>query len=119
VGAFTTAGETASRDTRLLELQTEHPSLFFAAADAVRSETQRAIITAINAGVGSATYDEITEYAAVSNRTIRKHVSNLESDGLVERESDGLTSAVSFASFEAEVLITHVLTCYYDDHDQC
>jgi predicted transcriptional regulator len=113
VPLFTTAGEEQpSRSDQLLEYQTEHPKLWFSLCDAVRHDTQRSILTAIQDGMGSCTYDEIERYASVQRRTIRKHVKKLEENGIVER-IDSRSYAISYVNFEVEVLASHALDCYF------
>lgn len=113
VPTFSTAGEQQqSIAGRLVELQQDHAYLWFSAVDAVRHDTQRAILTALQDGMGSCTYDELYEWVNVSDRTVRKHVSNLENVGLVERVNSR-SHAVSYATFEAETLASHALDCYY------
>jgi len=115
--SFTTAGETESKNDRLLAMQKQHTELFFTAVNAVKTDTQRAILTAIHHGVGAATYDEVSGYTSVSDRSVRKHASRLEDSGLIERMTDGTTACFNFASFEAQTLVSHVLTCYYTDSE--
>jgi len=111
---FTTAGETqTSTAEQLREIQTEHAELWFAACDAVRKDTQRAILTALNDGMGSCTRDQITAYTSVSDRTVRKQLGNLKQSGLVETV-ESRTQAVNYASFEVEVLVSHALDCYFN-----
>lgn len=111
---FTTAGETQTNTSeRLREIQIENGMLWFAACDAVRKDTQRAILTALNDGMGSCTRDEISNYTSVSDRSIRKQLGNLKENGLVETV-ESRTQAVSYASFEVEVLVSHALDCYFN-----
>jgi predicted transcriptional regulator len=97
---------------QLQEYQLEHADLWFEAIDAVRHETQRAILTALQDGMGGCTYDELYGWCSVSKRTVRKHVTNLENAGLVQRVNSR-SHAVSYASHEAETLVSHALDCYY------
>ena len=113
VPTFSTANETQqSIGEQLNELQIKHAELWFEACDAVRHQTQRTILTALQDGMGSCTYDELYNWCSVSKRTVRKHVTNLENAGLVERVNSR-SHAVSYADFEAETLASHALDCYY------
>jgi DNA-binding transcriptional ArsR family regulator len=112
--SFTTAADTQQNTAeRLKQMQIENGDLWFAACDSVRKDTQRAILTAVNKGVGSCTRQELTEYTSVSDRTIRKHLGKLKEKELIETV-ESRTQAVSFASFEANVLVPHTLDCYYN-----
>jgi DNA-binding transcriptional ArsR family regulator len=59
----------------------------------------------------------VAGYTSVSDRTVRKHTSRLEDAELIERMTDGTAACFNFASFEAEALVSHVLTCYYTDSE--
>jgi Fic family protein len=112
--SFTTAADPQQNTAeRLKEIQLENAELWFAACDSVRKTTQRAVLTAINDGIGSCTRTEIEEYTSVSDRTIRKQLGKLKEKELVETV-ESRTQAVSYASFEAEVLVSHALDCYFN-----
>jgi len=115
VPTFTTAGETQqSTAERITQLQIAESELWFAAVDAVRHNTQRTILTALQDGMGSCTYQEVEEYASVQRRTIRKHAKKLEDQDLIER-IDSRSYVVKYANFDVEVLVSHALDCYYND----
>lgn len=104
-----------SRETflRLMELQHKQPTRFFDAMDATRTETKRAVLTALVKNNGATDYDDIERYAHVSRRSIRNHVAGLEEDGLVERVNSTYY-AITFADDDAQALAQHALTLYYE-----
>lgn len=113
VPTFTTAGEEqSSPDGELLTMQQSHFGVYSSLVDAVRHDTQRKILSAVYDGMGSVTYDEIDRYVTVGRRAVRKHLKKLEDADVLER-ADGRSGSVSFASFEAEALAEHALSCYH------
>lgn len=108
-------GQPESRETflRLMELQHKQPERFFDAIDATRTETKRAVLTALVKNNGATDYDDIDRYAHVSRRAIRNHVADLEEDGLVERVNSTYY-AITFADDDAQALAQHALTLYYN-----
>lgn len=115
VPTFTTAGgEQPTKAERIQQLQLDEAELWFAAVDAVRHNTQRTILTALQDGMGSCTYQEIEQYASVQRRTIRKHAQKLEEQELIER-IDSRSYVIEYANFDVEILVSHALDCYYTD----
>lgn len=113
VPTFTTATEEQQNTSeQLREAQLEHAELWFTACDAVRHDTQRGILTAIQEGIGGCTRQEIDRWVSVGDRAVRKHLQRLEERGLIERV-DSRSHAVSYATFDVEVLVSHALDCYY------
>jgi len=102
------------RDTTPVgDLISERPGLHFAAVDAVRHDTQRRILYTIVAVDEPATYAEIGRYCDRTDRTIRKHAQRLEETKLVERV-DSKQASFHAASDDADVLIRHALTLYFN-----
>jgi len=108
----TPSGVVREKD-RVGELIAEQPALHFAAVDAVRHDTQRRILYTIVAADEPATYATIGEYTDRTDRTVRKHAQNLEATDLVERVG-GKCATFDAASDDAEALIRHALTLYFD-----
>lgn len=97
----------------VLDVQREAPSTHFAAVDAVRHDTQRRIVWALATQNGRVTYDDLESVTTTSDRTVRKHASNLVDDGLIERTNANLVF-FEFASPEAEILVREALSRWYD-----
>lgn len=105
-------GVSVGSTEELLQLQRENAELYFACVDAVRHDTQRKIIHALVHGHGATDYTEIREIATVTDRTLRKHVTNLQDKNLVERVNSRV-SRIQFTSVEVRALAAHALNCYY------
>lgn len=101
------------KGTPVGQLIRERPALHFAAVDAVRHDTQRRILYTIVAIDAPATYDEIGRHCDRTDRTIRKHAQRLEETELVERV-DSKQASFHAASDDADALIRHALTLYFD-----
>lgn len=106
------SGKPRGGSPQLVRYQRQHPQEYFAAMNAVQHDTQRRIVHAIVHGLGDATYSEIRELSNVGDRTIRKHVSKLEENGLVERRRGWITMVVVESSVVL-ALLEHALECYY------
>jgi len=96
----------------LIDLQQEQPERYFAAIDAVRHDTQRRIVFAL-VDAGTATYNDLTEYADVSERTLRKHAARLAEVELIDR-TDGGVATFAFSDRDARALCSHALSVYFN-----
>lgn len=110
-GPSTLVRKDTSRD--VLDVQREEPATHFAAVDAVRHDTQRRIVWALATQNGRVTYDDLESVTTTSDRTVRKHASNLVDDGLIERTNANLVF-FEFASPTAEILAREALSRWYD-----
>ena len=104
-------GEGNSRD--VLTVQREEPETHFAAVDAVRHDTQRRIIWALATQNGRVSYQDLDEVTTTSERTVRKHASNLVDAGLIERTNANFVF-FEFATPSAEILTREALSRWYD-----
>ena len=97
----------------LIETQRENPSEYLSAINAVQHDTQRRLVWALVQNNGRVSYKELESLTTVSERTQRKHVSNLVEMNLISRVDANFTF-IEFASIEAEALLRHALTIWYD-----
>ena len=102
--------------TELIKIQTENPTTYHEAINAVQHETQRRLIWAVVQHDGRVSYKEMDDYLTVSARTKRKHMQKLEENDLLQRIDANFTF-VEFHSDVAEVLLHHALTTWYDRLD--
>jgi len=109
VHGSTTAGE-------LVKVQTDNPEQYHAAINAVQHNTQRRLVWAVIQNDGRISYNELERFVNVTERTQRKHLSNLESDKLLQRIDANFTF-VEFYSDTAKVLLHHALSTWYDRLD--
>jgi len=107
---------TSQADAELLEIQRENPDRYIALMDAIHNDTQRKILYSLVNGLGESSYRDLERITTVSRRTLRKHVSRLEDNNIVERR-DANFSIVSFPSVEIRALVQHVVYCYDNQRD--
>lgn len=99
--------------TELVEVQRENPGVYLEAMNAVQHDTQRRLVWALVQNDGRVSYNELKTLTNVSERTQRKHVTNLVEQDLINRVDANFTF-IEFASFEAEILLRHALSVWYD-----
>lgn len=104
-------GGTNSRT--VVDVQRERPDLHFAAVDAVRHDTQRRIVWCLASENGRVTYQDLQDAATTSDRTVRKHATNLVDEELINRVNANFVF-FEFASREAEILAREALSRWYD-----
>jgi len=104
-------GETTTRT--VADVEREQPALHFAAADAVRHDTQRRILYTLASENGRVTYSDLESVTTTSDRTVRKHASKLVDADLITRTNANLVF-FEFASDAAEILVRENLTRWYD-----
>jgi DNA-binding transcriptional ArsR family regulator len=104
-------GDTTSRT--VADVEREQPAIHFAAADAVRHDTQRRILYTLASENSRVTYDDLNDVTTTSDRTVRKHATKLVDAGLIERTNANLVF-FEFASDAAEILVRENLKRWYD-----
>jgi len=104
-------GDTPARS--VADVERDHPETHFAAADAVRHDTQRRILYVLASENGRVTYDDLENVTTTSNRTVRKHAGKLADADLIDRTNANLVF-FEFASHAAEILVRENLSRWYD-----
>lgn len=115
--SFTTGGdieEQPSRAETIINLQESNPDQYFAVLDALRHDTQGKVLEALNIHRGSIPKEELAKYVTVSDRTLRKHLTRLDEQSLIDKDTSR-TTVVSFESQDVELLVAHGLACLKDN----
>jgi len=99
--------------TELVEIQTENPVAYHESINAVQHDTQRRLVWAVVQNDGRVSYQELDEMLNVGDRTKRKHLQKLEEAELLQRIDSNFTF-IEFYSRDAEVLLHHALSTWYD-----
>jgi DNA-binding HxlR family transcriptional regulator len=115
--SFTTGGEVEQQPNRaesIISVQENQPETYFAVVDAIRHETQGKVLEALNLHRGSITKEELEKYLTVTDRTLRKHLTRLDKQSLIVKDTSR-TTVVSFKSEDVELLVAHALSCLKGD----
>lgn len=112
-GSPSTLVHDGATQNELINTQRQNPTTYFAAMNAVQHNTQRRLVWALIQNNGRVSYNELKTLTTVSERTQRKHVSNLVDEDLINRVDANFTF-IEFASIEAEALLKHALSVWYD-----
>jgi len=97
----------------LVSIQRNNPTMYHAAMEAVNHNTQRRLVWAVTQSNGRISYTDLDAKIDVCDRTKRKHLQALEDNNLLQR-IDANYTFVEFGSLEAEVLLRHALSTWYD-----
>jgi hypothetical protein len=104
-------GENTAKE--LVSIQCNNPTTYHAAMEAVNHSTQRRLVWAVVQSDGRISYTDLDAKIDVCDRTKRKHLQALEDNNLLQR-IDANYTFVEFGSLEAEVLLRHALSTWYD-----
>lgn len=100
-------------EEELVRTHADNPGLVFDVYNSVQHNTQRRVLWALVQESGRVSYDELEPYMTVSQRSTRKHVSNLVDNDIINRIDANFTF-IEFDSIAAEVLTKEALTRWYD-----
>jgi len=103
----------SSTPAELVKIQTENPVAYHESINAVQHDTQRRLVWAVVQNDGRISYQELDELLSVGDRTKRKHLQKLEDAELLQRIDSNFTF-IEFYSQDAEVLLHHALSTWYD-----
>lgn len=91
----------------LYDYQRENFTVFAEIVKCMSVNSKRKVLAALVQKNGVCTYSDIDQFLPISERNIRKHISDLAEKGIVTKSGNPVT--VSFPSEEIEVLVQDTL----------